>query len=70
MLIAIEAGILMTDEVTKFCAGTPRLMYAANTDPEMVENPNKLSMSAVLQIYNNTTETDPMSLSNEAQRAS
>jgi hypothetical protein len=29
----------MTDEVTKFCAGTPRLIYAANTDPEIVENP-------------------------------
>jgi hypothetical protein len=29
----------MTDEVIKFWAGTPRLIYATNTDPAMVENP-------------------------------
>lgn len=33
----------MTDEVTRFWAGTPRLMYAAKTEPEMVENPDDLN---------------------------
>ena len=37
--MAIEAGILMTDAVTRFCAGTPRLMYAPSTEPAIVEKP-------------------------------
>lgn len=39
LLIAMDAGIDMTEEVIKFLAGMPRLMYAANPEPEMVEKP-------------------------------
>lgn len=45
MLIAIEAGILITEDVTRFVAGTPRLIYAAKTDPAMVENPEVIVRS-------------------------
>jgi hypothetical protein len=40
--MAIEAGMLITEDVTKFCAGTPSWMYADNTDPAMVENPARI----------------------------
>ena len=39
LLIAIEAGILITDEVTRFWAGTPSWIYAVSTEPAIVENP-------------------------------
>src|SRR6266545_1296690 len=45
LLIAIEAGMLMTAEVTKVCGGTPRLMYATMTDPAMVEKPEVMATS-------------------------
>lgn len=46
--MAMDAGILMTEEVTRFWGGTPRLIYAANTEPEIVEKPiaeNQLTMT-------------------------
>ena len=46
LLIAIDAGILMTDEVTRLVAGTPRLIYAASTEPAIVENPDVIVKSA------------------------
>ncbi len=45
LLIAIEAGILMTEDVTKFCGGTPRPIYAVNTEPAIVENPDVIVKS-------------------------
>ena len=45
MLIAIEAGILITDDVTRLDAGTPKLIYAARTDPAMVEKPDVMVKS-------------------------
>ena len=38
--MAIEAGILITEDVTKLTAGTPREMYALKTEPAMVEKPD------------------------------
>ena len=32
--------MLMTEEVMRFWAGTPRLMYASKTEPAIVENPD------------------------------
>ena len=46
LLIAIDAGILMTDEVTRLVAGTPRPIYAASTEPAIVENPDVIVKSA------------------------
>ena len=46
LLIAIEAGILMTDEVTRLVAGTPRPIYAPSTEPAIVENPDVIVKSA------------------------
>lgn len=46
LLIAIDAGMLMTDEVTRLVAGTPRLIYAASTEPAIVENPDVIVKSA------------------------
>lgn len=37
--MAMDAGMLMTEEVTRFWGGTPKLIYAANTVPEIVEKP-------------------------------
>ena len=37
--IAMDAGIDMTDAVTKFSGGTPMPMYALSTEPAMVEKP-------------------------------
>ena len=45
LLIAMEAGMLMTEDVTRVCAGTPRLMYAAITDPAIVEKPEVMVKS-------------------------
>ena len=39
--IAIDAGIDMTDAVTKFSGGTPIAMYALSTEPAMVEKPKR-----------------------------
>jgi len=39
----MEAGMLMTEAVTREEAGTPRLMYPMRTDPEMVENPEVMA---------------------------
>lgn len=39
--MAIDAGIDITEAVTKFCAGTPKPMYAPRTDPAMVEKPTR-----------------------------
>lgn len=39
MLIAILAGILITEEVMSVEAGIPRKIYAARTEPEMVLKP-------------------------------
>ena len=41
----IDAGIDMTDAVTKFCGGTPMLIYADNTEPAIVENPEVMVRS-------------------------
>jgi hypothetical protein len=46
LLIAIDAGILITDEVTRLVAGTPRPIYAASTEPAIVENPDVIVKSA------------------------
>ena len=35
----MDAGIDMTEAVTKFSGGTPMPMYAESTEPAMVENP-------------------------------
>jgi hypothetical protein len=43
----MDAGILITDEVTKFSAGTPRPMYAPNTEPAIVENPEVMVRSGI-----------------------
>ena len=40
---AIEAGILITDEVIRFWGGTPRLIYASRTEPAMVEKPEVMA---------------------------
>jgi hypothetical protein len=45
--MAMEAGILMTEDVTRFAAGTPRLIYAARTDPAIVENPDVIVRSSL-----------------------
>jgi len=45
LLIAIDAGILMTEEVMRLAAGTPRLIYAASTEPAIVENPDVIVKS-------------------------
>ena len=45
LLIAIDAGILMTEEVTRLAGGTPRLIYAASTEPAIVENPDVIVKS-------------------------
>ena len=37
--IAIDAGIDITDAVTRFSGGTPMPMYALSTEPAMVEKP-------------------------------
>ena len=37
--IAIDAGMDMTEAVTRFSGGTPRLIYALSTEPAMVEKP-------------------------------
>ena len=37
--MAMDAGMDMTEAVTKFSGGTPRLMYAPSTEPAMVEKP-------------------------------
>jgi hypothetical protein len=47
LLIAMEAGILMTEDVTRFAAGTPRLIYAARTDPAIVEKPDVIVRSSL-----------------------
>ena len=39
LLIAIDAGMLMTEAVMRFWAGTPKLMYVLKTEPAIVENP-------------------------------
>jgi hypothetical protein len=43
LLMAIDAGMDMTDEVTKFSGGTPSPMYAVSTEPAMVENPEVMA---------------------------
>jgi hypothetical protein len=43
----MEAGILMTEDVTRFAAGTPRLIYAARTDPAIVEKPDVIVRSSL-----------------------
>lgn len=48
LLIAMEAGILMTEDVTRFAAGTPRLIYAARTDPAIVEKPDVIVRSSLM----------------------
>lgn len=45
LLIDIDAGILMTEEVTRVVAGMPKVIYAASTDPAMVENPEVMATS-------------------------
>lgn len=48
----MEAGMLMTEDVTRFSAGTPSETYALRTAPEMVENPSEpLSMTTPLTSY-------------------
>lgn len=48
--MAIDAGILITDDVTKFCGGTPSEIYAVITEPAMVEKPEVMDKSkSVLQ---------------------
>lgn len=37
--MTMEAGILMIEGVTKFCAGTPKATWALGTEPTMVEDP-------------------------------
>ena len=39
MLMAIDAGMDMTDDVTKLVGETPIMMYAPSTEPAMVANP-------------------------------
>ena len=48
LLIAMEAGILMTEDVTRFVAGTPMLIYAARTDPAIVEKPDVIERSSLM----------------------
>ena len=45
--MAIDAGMLITDAVTKFSGGTPRPMYALSTEPAMVEKPWGTSQQGV-----------------------
>ena len=35
--------MLMTEEVMRFWAGTPRLMYASKPEPAMVEKPEVMA---------------------------
>jgi hypothetical protein len=37
--MAMEAGILMTEDVTRFWGGTPSETYAPKTEPAIVANP-------------------------------
>ena len=37
--MAMDAGMDMTEAVTRFCAGTPRPIYALRTEPAIVEKP-------------------------------
>lgn len=43
--MAIDAGILITEDVIRFWAGTPRFMYKVSTEPAMVENPEVMTKS-------------------------
>ena len=47
LLIAMDAGMLITDAVTRFCAGTPMLMYAESTEPAIVEKPVACGVSGL-----------------------
>lgn len=45
--MAIDAGMDITEAVTRFSGGTPRLIYALSTEPAMVENPRDRSARVI-----------------------